>query len=230
MEKKQMLVLAVVAMFFLIVAHRGYAESTSRMYTKGVLKDNPQVTIEQFSEDGLSRCENPASRDEKVSGIVLFYDQQGNLLNETTYVDGLANGEYKQYDTDTNTVEWIIPYKNGKENGVKRSYKPDGTKSLEIPLVDGILHGVRRTHYKNGQVKKEKTYKNGKQDGLVKSYYKNGNVKYEGERKDGKKFGLQQWYYKNGNLKTIGHYTNDEKDGHFKWYNEDGSLKTEATY
>ncbi len=230
MNKKQALTVTLIAVFLLIAAPIVKAESTFRMYVESVLEDNPQVKVQEFEEDGVLRCENPVNKNEKVNGVVLHYNKEGNLFTKTPYFDGLANGERKQYDTNSGTLEWVVPYKNGKENGVKTAYRPDGTKSLEIPLINGVLHGVRRTYYESGKVKEEEAYKDGKQDGLVKSYYRNGNVKYEGEYKDGKMSGLQKWYYENGNLKTVGHYTNNKEDGHFKWYNEDGSLKAETTY
>ena len=68
--------------------------------------------------------------------------------------------KYRYYDNGQIRTE--IPYKGGKQHGVKKWYNEDGQISVEIHYVTDKIHGVEKRYYVNGQISIEQVYENGK--------------------------------------------------------------------
>ena len=69
--------------------------------------------------------------------------------------------------------EWFFNDKNGK---LKEEYN----------LKDGKEDGLARSYHFNGQLHWEGNYKDGERDGLWEYWHKNGQLEYEINYKDGK--------------------------------------------
>ena len=76
--------------------------------------------------------------------------------------------KYTYYDNGQIRTE--IPYKGGKQHGVKKWYNEDGQISVEIHYVNDKIHGVEKRYYENGQISLEQFYVNGEIQGIQKSY------------------------------------------------------------
>ena len=50
-----------------------------------------------------------------------------------------------------------VPFVNGHENGVARSWHANGQIEGETPYVDGIMHGIRREFFDDGSLRGEET-------------------------------------------------------------------------
>ncbi len=70
------------------------------------------------------------------TGIAFEEDDQGRLLAEDTFVDGVLHGP-------------------------SRTYHPSGRIKAEEPVQRGGLHGLCRYWYENGQLEAERVYNNG---------------------------------------------------------------------
>lgn len=89
------------------------------------------------------------------------------------------------------------------QNGVSKSYYPDGTLRSQVSYVNSVLDGSSLFYYPNGNLKSEKYYSNGILNGTIKEYYENGLVKEENIIKNGVKDGAQRVYHENGALKEL---------------------------
>ncbi len=89
------------------------------------------------------------------------------------------------------------------QNGISKSYYPDGTPRSQISYVNSVLDGSSLLFYPNGNLKSEKYYSNGILNGVVKEYYETGLVKEEHIIKNGVKDGAQRIYHENGALKEL---------------------------
>jgi hypothetical protein len=48
-----------------------------------------------------------------------------------------------------------VPFVNGREHGIARSWYPDGRLKGESPYKNGMLHGTRREFYEDGSLESE---------------------------------------------------------------------------
>lgn len=93
------------------------------------------------------------------------------------------------------------------QNGIVKTYYPDGSVQSEISYVNDVLDGNAVWYYPNGQLKLEKNYDKGILNGWVKEYYESGLLKEEYFVKNGFKDGTHKIYNDNGALKKISNYT-----------------------
>ncbi len=132
--------------------------------------------------------------------LILFMASACNLFNDNTADD---------------------PY-----NGLRTTYRKDGTLKAEVEYKDSLRHGVARNYYPNGKVKIEMFYEKGVRHGLLKYYYENGDLYQETTYVSGKIEGIEKKYYKGGALMAEIPYKNDKPTVGLKEYNEEGKLIT----
>ncbi|AFN75657.1 TonB family protein [Melioribacter roseus P3M-2] len=89
------------------------------------------------------------------------------------------------------------------QNGISRSYYPDGSIRSEISYVNDVLDGAAVEYYPNGNLKSFKEFSNGILHGKVIFYYPDGLIEREYDVKNGRKDGTERIYYSNGSLKVI---------------------------
>ena len=101
-------------------------------------------------------------KDGKYTGLLIEYNNRGQIEKMTSYLDNVLDGHYGQYKFGR-TIE-------------------EGT------YVNGQLEGVYRTYFNNKDViQQEMHYKNGKLDGNAKWFNEEGAVVMEYEYKNGEK-------------------------------------------
>ena len=110
----------------------------------------------------------------KRNGVWRFYNPNGILTGENTYVDDDQSGPQKTY------------YSNGKINTV---YYCDSNKT----------NGLYKEYYKDGQLKSQSWFINNLQQGRYYNYYKNGKIHSTGYLDAGKNVGTINYFYSNGN-------------------------------
>lgn len=93
------------------------------------------------------------------------------------------------------------------QNGIVKTYYPDGSVQSEISYVNDVLDGNAIWYFPNRQLKSEKNYDRGILSGWVKEYYESGLLKEEYYVKNGLKDGTHKIYNQDGELKKISDYT-----------------------
>jgi antitoxin component YwqK of YwqJK toxin-antitoxin module len=83
------------------------------------------------------------------------------------------NGVRKSYRKD-GTLLAEVTYRDSIRNGIARNFYPNGKVQLEMEYVDGIRHGESRVFYQNGELYQTTTYVNGKKQGTRRKYYEGG--------------------------------------------------------
>lgn len=107
-----------------------------------------------------------------------------------------------QVKHDNGRVKAEIPYKNGKQHGLSRSFDRNGNLILELP------------------------YNNNKREGVAKKYYAGGKQLYQvTEYKDDKINGTQTKYREDGKVMSVAQYENNSPCLGLKEYLLDGSPK-----
>tara|TARA_B100001059_G_scaffold171704_1_gene171828 strand:+ start:6770 stop:8311 length:1542 start_codon:yes stop_codon:yes gene_type:complete len=139
-------------------------------------------------------------------------------------VDGEQQGQWKLFDQEGILLE-EINFKNGLMHGLIRQFNDDGILTNEINFKNGESNGILKVFHVNGNIAEEgNLIKDNKKDGLWKYYFEDGTLQHEGHFKNAIQDGLWKHYHANGNLQFEGTYLNGEKSGHWKSFNSDGSL------
>jgi antitoxin component YwqK of YwqJK toxin-antitoxin module len=136
--------------------------------------------------------------------------------------DRLSSGEKRLYSEKVSVTE-IGFNKNGKLEGVFKTYDRRGRAEQEIQFKDGKLNGPYRTFYESGTLHTEKNYRTGKLNGLWKACDEDGTLFFEIEYKDNVQDGIDKSYFKSGVVQYEDIYRNGKKIKR-KTFNEDGTL------
>ena len=124
--------------------------------------------------------------------------------------------------------------KNGKPDGVIKSWYEDGKREMESNWIKGKLNGLQLGWHKNGQKATEGNLKDGKENGVQIAWHENGQKAIEENYKDGKKVSGKYWNSKGNPVANAGKAFAEEvsdsplkevvSDSQFKYKIDDGSV------
>ncbi|MFT6211294.1 MAG: antitoxin component YwqK of YwqJK toxin-antitoxin module [Bacteroidia bacterium] len=96
-----------------------------------------------------------------IEGVVTFYYPENKPKEQTTFVDGLSQGEFKRFDkSGVLVVEGKL--KNGEKSGVWTTWYDDVQKQEERTYSADQPDGKWTYWYIDGELKREEIYKLGK--------------------------------------------------------------------
>lgn len=114
--------------------------------------------------------------------------------------------------------------------GVAVSYHPNGKKAVEAPYKNGKLDGVFRSYYENGKLWQTIGYLEGVEEGVSTTYFENGSKKSKEVYRNGILNGTSEEYYENGNLRRKLPYVKGHIHGVGKVFDEQGAMIEEMTF
>ena len=115
-------------------------------------------------------------------------------------------------------------FNNEIYNGKFIDYYYSGRIQGEGLIKDGKLDGLRKMYYPNGNLSVERFYTNSISDGLEKEYYEDGTLKQKGFFIDGKENGIWETFFPNGQVKQKTHLKNGIVDGETTIYYSTGKI------
>ena len=160
-------------------------------------------SVEKISETDQNGLKVEYSIDTKTKmkeGLFKRYFENGQLMEEATYLKDVLNGERKIFSPEGNLLS-VENYQNGSYEGKFIAYAVDGHVEQEGQYTNNEMSGEWKTYYPGGQLKESVTFANNLENGPFKEYFPNGILKTEGN-------------YKNG----------DREEGELREYQEDGTL------
>lgn len=167
----------------------------------------------------------------KLNGLFEKFSEKGALLEKYTNVDGNIDGDYlSYYSLGKDFIEYKVPYKNGKIDGLVIQYFPDGKVQSEIPFKDGNRNGIEKKYYYNGQLEYKKEFKANNLIGEYFEYHPNGQIAFSGLCINGFFEGPFKQYYSNGKLEKELNYVKSKLNGTLKKYDSDGKIHYDYTY
>lgn len=181
-------------------------------------------------------------REGKPDGYWKTYNDKGYLIAEGNRVNFMLDSTWNFYD-DTSKLVLQINYKDGKKEGIRRTFRPD--EILEESFSNDIKQGPTITYYTDGKIKKVVNFNNGFEDGMAREYSRDGTIiaLIEYRRgfivdreninrvdKNGLKQGRWKYFYDDGKVKLEGIYRDDKRNGYFKEYDDKGMLIDVAKY
>ncbi len=137
---------------------------------------------------------------------VLGYEGKADkLLFVTTKAYTARPKAIKRISTTKNMVKtqglWYLKNSDQPYNGKFIDYFMNGKIQGEGTLKDGRIDGVRTVYYPNGNKHYFYTYSNGIENGASETYFINGKLMQKGSFVDKKEDGVWQEYYSTGKLK-----------------------------
>ena len=128
-----------------------------------------------------------------------FLSQSGKTISEGKMIDQQRTGLWTYFHKNSNKVMMTETYKNGKLEGVKTTFYPNGQIAEEANYLNGEFHGSRKLYSEKGVVLEDLQYNRGELHGPAKFYNGKGEIMSEGRYKNNKHHGTWR-YYENGNL------------------------------
>jgi len=119
--------------------------------------------------------------------------------------------KYKQGDLELIDGNAVEKSTGEPANGLLCTYGEDDNLEREYPYKNGKLEGIGKSYHKNGKLGAEYPYKKGKLEGVVKYYGEN--FIEETPYKNDKREGISKTYYESGILFAKVHYYNDKPVG-----------------
>ena len=161
-----------------------------------------------------------------VQGSGKAYDEEGRVLYEGNFADGLYEGKGSLYE------EGVLVYEGDFSVGVfegKGKLYQDGELVYEGGFSGGLREGTG-TAYDLGEVCYKGEFAQGLYQGQGTSYYPNGAVQYRGGFLQGKYDTEGTLYYENGQLQYKGQFLEGLYDQQGVLYNPDGTLLYEGGF
>ena len=123
--------------------------------------------------------------DSPYSGKFIDYYYSGKERGEGLFKDGKLEGGRKKYYQNGNVL-FERYYQDGLENDSDKEYYEDGSLNQKGIFINGKEQGVWEWYYPNGQVKLHTVFKNGDPIDSSVKYYSSGRLKEKLFIKDGK--------------------------------------------
>lgn len=177
---------------------KGFYEESKRPKFEGVFSHGKEVGIFKFFDDTKTGSLIATREFNKVDGSVytIFYDQSKNKVSEGKLVNRQFEGIWKYYHQASPIVMTIEHYKNGKLEGLRSVYYPNGKIAEETNYKSNIKNGSYKKYSENAIILEESNFKNGEYDGLSVFKEADGNIVSTGKFLNGKKVGIWQFFEK----------------------------------
>ena len=177
---------------------KGIYEDTKNPKYEGAFEHGKEVGFFTFFDNTktkkviATREFNPKDN----SAYTIFYDQNKNKVSEGKVVNKLFEGQWNYYHKASKAIMTIENYANGKLEGLRSVFYPNGKIAEEINFKDNLKEGICKRYTENGIVIEESAYKNNEYNGTTTFKDSDGNLISKGNFVDGKKAGVWHFYEK----------------------------------
>lgn len=161
-------------------------------------------------------------------GVEYVYYKNGKIFSETSYVNGIQEGFFKEY-YENGILSEESNYKNDLLHGFQKLYYENGNKEEISYYLNGKKENIDTSFFESNKISSLKRFKNGILFYEL-NYFENGNIEEAISYNNGLLNGKAYSFYENGSLLGECFYQNDRLEGILKEYYRNGNLKYEATY
>lgn len=168
-------------------------------------------------------------KDDLEIGTFRFFDKNGKLVSERTYLSPGGKAEVRMYNMNE------VLHASGMMIGKKRLGewlffgKNEKVVSKEF-YVDGKKDGEEVSYYANGNVAERMFWKAGKLEGEWKQFFEDGSLNLLAFYKNNALEGLATYYFSNGDKKSVGNFSRGLKHGKWTYWLADGEMEKEEEY
>ena len=181
---------------------KGIYEDTKNPKYEGAFEHGKEVGVFTFFDNTkiktivATREFNPKDN----SAYTIFYDKNKNKVSEGKVINKLYEGQWKYYHKASKGIMAIENYSNGKLEGLRSVFYPNGKIAEEMIYINNLKNGPYKRYTETGIIIEESNYKNDQYDGLATFRdADDGNIVSKGKFVNGKKAGIWQ-FFENGKL------------------------------
>ena len=177
---------------------KGVYEDTKNPKYEGTFEHGKEIGVFTFFDNTrtkkviATREFNPKDN----SAYTIFFDQTKNKVSEGKVVNKLFEGQWNYYHKASKTIMTIENYTNGKLEGLRSVFYPNGKIAEEINYKNNLKDGICKRYTENGIVIEESTYKNNEYNGTATFKDSEVNIISKGNFVDGKKAGVWLFFEK----------------------------------
>lgn len=149
------------------------------------------------------------------------------------YLDGKKVGVWrKPSETDPSKSIAIMPWVDGKKDGLAQSFDTEGNVVSETDFKNDKKNGPYWRKNSKGLWVEKGSFLDDEEEGVWTTYHldEGNGIKSTCSYKLGKKQGLETNYHTNGAVESQGNYTLDARTGAWKQFNSKGVLIAEGGY
>ena len=178
-----------------------YYPGTKQLRYEGTFEHGKEVgTFKFYCEE----CKDKPTavkeyNEENNKANVKYFTIKGKLVSEGMMEGQNRIGEWLYFHEKSKAVMTRENYVNGKLDGKKITYYPNGIVTEELSFKNGVMEGENNYYSPEGILIKKLQYRNNELQGEAFYYDAFGNTVISGFYKNGKKHGLWK-YYKNGKV------------------------------
>ncbi len=192
-----------------------------------------------------------------LHGKKALWDQNGTLIEEAHYVDGLLEGSsflrkgdgkevvshyknnrlhgdmqvfYPRQESLEKVIALQATYVDGLAEGDMVEFSPKGSKQSVTPYKKGEKEGVMLLFSDRGKVAVSVEFHKDKLNGMAYEYHPNGQLKKQVLFADNQKENEEKAFYSNGQPASLTNYSKGLINGITKQWNKEGVLIFEADY
>lgn len=177
---------------------KGVYETSKRPRYEGTFAHGKEIGVFNFFDDtkagSLIATREFNAKDS--SAYTIFYDQSKNKVSEGKVLNKLFEGEWKYYHQASTIVMTLENYKNGKLEGLRTVFYPNGKIAEEVNYQNNLKNGSCKIYSENGIVLEETFYKNNQYHGPAIFRDAKGNIASNGKFVNNKKEGVWQFFEK----------------------------------
>ncbi|MEZ5018615.1 MAG: hypothetical protein R2756_00560 [Bacteroidales bacterium] len=170
-------------------------------------------------------------KNDKPVGLFKRYTEEGVLLSELTYADGIEEAAAVFFHPDGSRAA-EGKYVARRKEGLWKFWSATQPHYLicEEYYHDDARHGLSLKYYPDSTLAEKVVWDMGNRSGEWLQYYQDGTICLRAEFIAGKLEGPFSYYHPDGKLQYEGRYSEDNRTGDWMVFNEDGSLKQIITY
>lgn len=176
-------------------------EATKQLRYEGTFEHGKEIGTFKFYCKSCKKVPIAVKEFKANSAIsdVKYFTPAGNLVSEGKMDGKNRIGEWIYYHKKSSMVMTSEFYKNGKLDGLQKTFYLNNAVTEETTYLDGLREGPNNYYSPDGVILKKLQYKKDLLVGSAFYYDASGNVSIVGNYKNGKKHGAWK-YYKNGKV------------------------------
>lgn len=204
-------------------------EKNKLVYEGRFNKDIPIGEFKYYHEDGsLKSVSNFLNGTHKVQSVL--FHKNGQKSAEGLFVDQQRHGDWKYYSY-AGTLIKEESYNNGVKQGVWKTYSTQtGTLLVEEIFDNGLLNGVRKEYFTGGDIRNIIPYISGKRNGFAENYRTGNVIESRGTFHNDALVGTWEFFDFNGKLrKNVDYEKGIEKTRYLFFYRGNIAQKLSQT-
>jgi antitoxin component YwqK of YwqJK toxin-antitoxin module len=164
----------------------------SKIYEGRFSHDIPYGEFRYYYPEGGLKAVNFISDGGKRSRTTTYY-KNGRKMAEGIYVDEKKDSIWKFYSQYETVIVSEENYKNGRKDGISKTFYTDGVVAEIMTWKDGVRNGLWEQYYTDGKLKLKCAFADDMKNGPLRTFHINGKPWLTGQYANGNADGT--WAY-----------------------------------